>query len=188
MLPWNFPHPQSEVEVSGLTKPSAFNRFKLDCDLTVARFNGTMVAHHFFRMMSGGRGISSRVVLSSLFLVLLCFPLMSVSAEQKSGEKALREYYDLQEGKRLYGEYCRFCHGDQGRGQAFDVTPPPADLTSPAVQQKSDSQLTQTIHEGERGTAMGSWKWALSKEEKQHILLYIRWLAQQREQSRSSTQ
>ncbi|MFO0700709.1 MAG: cytochrome c [Nitrospira sp.] len=132
--------------------------------------------------------MSSRAVLLALFIILSCLPLLSASAEQKSSEKVLREHYDLQEGKRLYGEYCRFCHGEQGRGQAFNVTPPPADLTSPAVQQKSDTQLTQTIHEGERGTAMGSWKWALSKEEKQHILLYIRWLAQQSEQSRSSAQ
>ena len=124
----------------------------------------------------------------SPFLVLaVSFTLSSLTvshavAEVKSSEKALREHYDLQEGKRLYGEYCRFCHGDQGRGRAFNVTPPPADLTSLAVQQKSDAELTRTIHEGERGTAMGSWKWVLSNEEKQHVLLYLRWLAQAREQ------
>ncbi|MBS0153493.1 MAG: cytochrome c [Nitrospira sp.] len=124
----------------------------------------------------------SRSVLVFLFLILPYLPTTNAGAEQKSSEKALREHYDLQEGKRLYGEYCRFCHGDQGKGQAFDVTPPPADLTSPAVQRKSDIELTRTIHEGERGTAMGSWKWALSKGEKQHVLLYIRWLAQPRGQ------
>ena len=122
----------------------------------------------------------TRAVRLFLFLVLLCFHFTNAIAEQRSSERALREHYDLQEGKRLYGEYCRFCHGDQGKGQAFNVTPPPADLTSPAVQRKSDIELAQTIHEGERGTAMGSWKWALSKEEKQYVLLYIRWLAQSR--------
>lgn len=163
-------------------KSCAFNRFKLNFDLTVARFNGTMVATSFLRMMREGKVMSSRSVLVFLFLILPCLLTTNASAEQNSSEKVLREHYDLQEGKRLYGEYCRFCHGDQGKGQAFDVTPPPADLTSPAVQRKSDIELTQTIHEGERGTAMGSWKWALSKEEKQHVLLYIRWLAQPREQ------
>jgi len=123
----------------------------------------------------------SRAVLLFLFLVVPCLPLTDASAEQRSSEKALREHYDLQEGKRLYGEYCRFCHGEQGKGHAFNVTPPPADLTSPAVQRKSDIELAKTIHEGERGTAMGSWKWVLSKEEKQYVLLYIRWLAQSRE-------
>jgi len=108
----------------------------------------------------------------------LSFAIVSHAvAEQQSSEKALRDYYDLQEGQRLYEQYCRFCHGAQGKGKAFDVTPPPADLTALAVQKKSDYELTQTIHEGERGTAMGSWKWALSEKEKQYILLYIRWLA-----------
>jgi mono/diheme cytochrome c family protein len=122
-------------------------------------------------------------MMPSLFLVLaLSFTLLSVTvshavAEVKSSEKALREHYDLQEGKRLYGQYCRFCHGEQGKGKAYDVTPPPADLTSPAVQKKSNVELAQTIHEGERGTAMGAWKWTLSEKEKQHVLLYIRWLA-----------
>lgn len=134
-------------------------------------------------MMSEGRVMSSRVVLLSLFFVLYWLPFADVGAAQQSSEKALREHYDLQEGKRLYGEYCRFCHGEQGKGHAFNVTPPPADLTSPAVQRKSDIELTRTIHEGERGSAMGSWKWALSKEEKQHVLLYIRWLAQPREKA-----
>lgn len=126
--------------------------------------------------------MSSWSVLLLSFFVLPCLPLTDAGAEQKRTGNALREHYDLQEGKRLYGEHCRFCHGDQGRGHAFDVTPPPADLTSLAVQRKSDAELTKTIHEGERGTAMGSWKWALSKEEKQHVLFYIRWLAQARDQ------
>lgn len=129
--------------------------------------------------------MSPQGVLVFLLLVLPCLSVTNVSAAEQSSEKALREHYDLQEGKRLYGEYCRLCHGEQGKGDAFNVTPPPADLTSPAVQQKSDAELTHTIHEGERGTAMGSWKWALSKEEKQHVLLYIRWLAQSREHGRS---
>ncbi len=126
-------------------------------------------------------------VLSILF-TLLCVSLAQAASEQKSSEKTLRAYYDLQEGKRLYEQYCRFCHGDQGKGKAYDVTPPPADLTSPAVQKKSDYELTQTIHGGEQGTAMGAWKWALSEKEKQNILLYIRWLAQSKGESRSPAQ
>lgn len=162
--------------------PSAFNRFNLDFGYTGVRSDGTMVALHPFRMMGGGKVMFARGVLLFLLFVLLCFPFTGAGAEQRSSERELREHYDLQEGKRLYGEYCRFCHGDQGKGQAFNVTPPPADLTSPAVQRKSDIELTQTIHEGERGTAMGSWKWILSREEKQHVLLYLRWLAQSSQQ------
>lgn len=118
--------------------------------------------------------MSSRVVVLSVLFALSCVPLAQATSEQKSSQKALREHYDLQEGKRLYEEHCRFCHGDQGKGKAFDVTPPPADLTAPAVQRKSDYELTQIIHGGERGTAMGAWQWALSEKDKQNVLLYIR--------------
>jgi len=119
----------------------------------------------------------SRVLL--LLMVLSCVNSAYAASEQKAGNaKALREHYDLREGKRLYEQYCRICHGEQGKGKAYDVTPPPADLTSPTVQQKSDFELTQIIHGGEQGTAMGAWKWALSDKEKQNVLQYIRWLAQ----------
>jgi mono/diheme cytochrome c family protein len=111
-------------------------------------------------------------------MTLLCVNAAYAASEQmKGGPQTLREHYDLQEGKRLYEQYCRFCHGEQGKGKAFDVTPPPADLTSPAVQQKSDYELTQIIHGGEQGTAMGAWKWALSDKDKQNVLQYIRSLA-----------
>ncbi|MEK9141911.1 MAG: cytochrome c, partial [Nitrospirota bacterium] len=114
-----------------------------------------------------------------LFLMALsCVNSAYAASAQKTGDaKVLREHYDLQEGERLYEQYCRFCHGEQGKGKAFDVTPPPADLTSPAVQQKSDFDLTQIIHGGEQGTAMGAWKWTLSDKDKQNVLQYIRSLA-----------
>lgn len=114
------------------------------------------------------------IALSVLF-TLSCLSVVQAASEPKSSEKVLREYYDLQEGKRLHEQYCRLCHGEQGKGKAFDVTPPPADLTSPAVPKKSDYELTQIVHRGEKGTAMGAWKWALS--EKENVVLYIRWLA-----------
>ena len=118
----------------------------------------------------------SRVLL--LLMTLSCVnSTYAVSEQMKGSPQTLREHYDLQEGKRLYEQYCRFCHGDQGKGKAFDVTPPPADLTSPTVQEKSDFDLTQTIHGGEQGTAMGAWKWALSDKDKQNVLQYIRSLA-----------
>jgi cytochrome c553 len=123
-------------------------------------------------------GMLSRSITLSIVVSLLCVGIAYAGSEPYSGKgKALRDYYDLQEGKRLYEQYCRFCHGEQGKGKAFDVTPPPADLTSPSVQKKSDFELTKIIHGGEQGTAMGAWKWALSEKDKEYVLLYIRWLA-----------
>lgn len=120
---------------------------------------------------------SQPLILSVVLGLAVVITTPNVSKGESSNTKALREHYELQEGKRLYEQYCRFCHGDQGKGNAYDVTPPPADLTSLSVQRKSDAELTQTIHEGERGTAMGSWKWELSEKDKQNVLLYIRRLA-----------
>jgi cytochrome c553 len=126
----------------------------------------------------GWRTMTTRFIVLSVLLVLSGQVVAHAASESKiSSGQALGEHYNLQEGKRLYEQNCRFCHGDLGKGKAYDVTPPPADLTSPAVQRKSDAELAQTIHEGERGTAMGSWKWALSEKDKQNILQYIRWLA-----------
>ena len=114
----------------------------------------------------------------AIFLALSCWSVASAAWCQTRDESALREHYNLQEGKRLYGEYCSLCHGEQGKGKAYDqVTPAPADLTSPAVQGKSDKELANIIHEGEPGSPMGAWKWALSERDKRNVLLYIRSLA-----------
>lgn len=121
---------------------------------------------------------SSQFIMPSVVLILAVgIGAPNVSEAESSQGKALREHYELQEGRRLYEQHCRFCHGDQGKGKAYDVTPSPADLTSPTLQRKSDAELTQTIHEGAQGTAMGSWKWELSEKDKRNVLLYIRWLA-----------
>jgi mono/diheme cytochrome c family protein len=101
--------------------------------------------------------------------------MASVALCQTSDERSLREFYDLEEGKRLYEQYCGFCHGERGKGKAYNqVSPPPPDLTAPAVQRKSDAALAKIIHEGEQGTAMGAWKWTLSEKEKLNVLLYLR--------------
>lgn len=118
---------------------------------------------------------------SIALVLLLALPYLSpapAAAGQASDEGALRTFYDLEEGKRLYEQYCEFCHGERGKGKAYNqVSPPPPDLTAPAVQRKPDADLAKVIHEGERGTSMGAWKWTLSEKEKQNVLLYLRQLA-----------
>ena len=118
------------------------------------------------------------IIVLVLLFALSCLSPAPVAASQASDERALREFYDLEEGKRLYGQYCAFCHGERGKGKAYNqVSPPPPDLTDPAVQRKSDADLAKVIHEGEQGTAMGAWKWTLSEKEKRNVLLYLRSLA-----------
>lgn len=123
--------------------------------------------------------MSPRSIIVILLLVLLGSPMEPAALGQANDRSALRGHYELQEGRRLYEQYCRFCHGEQGKGKAYDkVTPQPADLTSPEVQRKSDAELANIIHEGEPGSPMGAWKWALSEKDKRNVLLYIRTLAQ----------
>jgi mono/diheme cytochrome c family protein len=85
---------------------------------------------------------------------------------------------ELENGKRLYQEHCMVCHGRGGKGDGNrSLNPPPADLTSPSVQQKADADLLMTIHQGRPNTAMGAWKWVLSNEETREVLAYVRSLS-----------
>lgn len=120
----------------------------------------------------------TRPIAAAVLMALSSLSVAPLAWGQTNDEKALHTHYELQEGQRLYEQYCRFCHGDQGKGKAYDkVTPLPADLTSSAVQGKSDAELATIIHEGEPGSPMGAWKWALSEKDKRNVLLYIRSLA-----------
>lgn len=81
-------------------------------------------------------------------------------------------------GREIYVNTCIRCHGIDGKG-AFGIklVPPPADLTSLAVQSRLDGTLFRRIHEGKPNTAMGAWKHALSDEEIWDVLAYVRTLA-----------
>jgi cytochrome c553 len=110
--------------------------------------------------------------------VLVSATLAFGQSGKTSGGDAFRQYYDWHRGKHIYEEYCQFCHGERGKGKGYPLlVPPPADLTDPAVQTKSDADLQKIIHGGAPGTSMGAWNWALSEQDKHDVLLYIRWLA-----------
>ena len=120
----------------------------------------------------------TRSTVLALTVTLAGLSAAPTTAGQADDAQALRDHYELQDGKRLYEEFCRFCHGEQGKGKAYNqVSPPPPDLTAPAVQRKSNAELGNIIHDGEPGSPMGAWKWTLSEKDKKNVLLYIRSLA-----------
>lgn len=80
-------------------------------------------------------------------------------------------------GREIYVNTCIRCHGIDGKGaQGINLVPPPADLSSQAVQDRLDGTLFKRIHEGKPNTAMGAWKHSLSDDEIWDVLGYVRTL------------
>ncbi len=83
----------------------------------------------------------------------------------------------INKGQKVYKSLCASCHGDKGAGNPVmlkTLNPPPADLTSLAVQQQTDGEIFWKITEG-RGV-MASYKNMLSEEDRWAVVKYIRQL------------
>jgi len=80
-------------------------------------------------------------------------------------------------GRKIYSNICIRCHGIDGKGTlGIKLVPPPADLSSPTIQNRLDGTLFKRIHEGKPNTAMGTWKHTLSDDEIWDVLAYVRTL------------
>jgi len=71
-------------------------------------------------------------------------------------------------GKKLFGQRCRTCHGDDRRGT--DRAP---DLTSPAVQAQTDGALYWKISGGNSRAGMPSFSF-LPEPQRWQLVLYLR--------------
>jgi mono/diheme cytochrome c family protein len=82
-------------------------------------------------------------------------------------------------GKELFNINCKMCHGDEGKGNGpiapFLVNKKPADLTSDAVQSKSDGTLFLTVTNGMPGT-MPSLNENLTVRERWDVINFVRTL------------
>jgi mono/diheme cytochrome c family protein len=84
---------------------------------------------------------------------------------------------DAVTGREIYVHTCIRCYGIDGKGASdIKLAPKPTDLTSPAVQDRTDASLFKRIHDGKTNTAMGAWSNALSDDEIWDVLAYVRTL------------
>ena len=118
--------------------------------------------------------------------VVMCGLLLAVAGLGFTGGGGLKDLSvsakerDTVSGREIYVNTCIRCHGIDGKGaMGMQLTPPPADLTSEAIQSRLDATLFKRIHDGKANTAMGAWKHSLSDDEIWDVLAYIRTLGRQ---------
>ncbi len=101
-----------------------------------------------------------------------------IATALSSTAHAMKDSNDsLEAGAQVYRSNCLNCHGSKGKGDgpiAASLTPPPADLTNPTIQNKEDAALLKVIQNGSTGTSMPAWKNDLSKQQIFDVLAYLR--------------
>ena len=106
---------------------------------------------------------------SVLFLMMIGMCVLTFSWQVR----AESDVDQLANGQKVYVKYCAGCHGPEGKGEGYKILgADPTDFTSPSTQEKSDTVLLNTIHEGK--STMPSWKIRLSEQDSQDVLAYIR--------------
>jgi len=118
--------------------------------------------------------------LAGIVLSLL-MGILSVGCSGCFGLKDLSPWASLGDpvnGREVYVNHCIRCHGADGKGSpGTTLVPPPADLSSDAVQSRLAHTLFSRIHGGKPNTAMGAWKGALSDDgDIWDVLDYVRTL------------
>lgn len=87
---------------------------------------------------------------------------------------------NIDEGKGHFGHHCQICHGLDGQNTgvpfAAQMSPPVADLSTPAVQAYTDGQLHWILENGINPSGMPAWKGILEEDEMWKIVRYIRHL------------
>ena len=84
-------------------------------------------------------------------------------------------------GQRLFEGHCAICHGANGEAMTpvgSSMRPHALNLTAPAIQARSESQLAQIVWHGIAGSGMPRWHRVLSYAELRRIVHYVKQLPQ----------
>lgn len=111
-----------------------------------------------------------------VFTVILAVALLSTPIAVQAGE--------VDQGKKLYGQFCASCHGQSGKGDgpaAAALNPKPRDHTSKEYMSKmSDEDIFKVIKNG--GASIGKsplmppWGASLKDDQINDVIAYIRTL------------
>lgn len=111
-----------------------------------------------------------------LLAAILCLAAVTFPRPGSLAQSADTATTNPGQGKPIYKKLCAGCHGAHGKGDGYKILgPDPADLTSPATQNKTDRELLTTIHEGKPN--MPAWNRRLSEQEARDVLAYVRTLS-----------
>lgn len=125
-----------------------------------------------------------------LFALILLFVMPSCSQQEEVQKDLARETAksfaeiadrELAEGKKVFGQYCSVCHGEEGRGDgfnAYNLDPKPRDFTDSTYRARMDSSLiVEAITSG--GAAVGhsalmpGWGRTISETDIRNVSLYV---------------
>jgi cytochrome c oxidase cbb3-type subunit 3 len=91
---------------------------------------------------------------------------------------------DVEQGKKLYGQFCASCHGQSGKGDgpaAAALNPKPRDHTDKETMSKlSDDDLLKVIKNGGasvgKSPLMPAWGASLKDDQIKDVIAYVRTL------------
>jgi mono/diheme cytochrome c family protein len=105
--------------------------------------------------------------------------LDAIRADERAGGLS----YGEGQGKRLFGQYCATCHGDEGRGDgqnASNLNPAPPDLTA-SKNSRDPAYVRRVITQGSaavgRSPLSPPWGRSLSAQEIDYLVAYCEALA-----------
>jgi cytochrome c oxidase cbb3-type subunit 3 len=111
-----------------------------------------------------------------IFLMVVCAIVLSTAFVAHTA--------DVDEGKKLYGQFCVSCHGQSGKGDgpaAAALNPKPRDHTDKELMSKlSDEDMLKVIKNG--GVSVGKsplmppWGASLKDDQIKDVIAYIRTL------------